>query len=588
MADPILKITLDLDGKTVEAQVKKIEGNLKDAGERGADSFKRSFDKDIFSGFKRQLLAIGATVLTAFAFDKTIKAAQEQENAINDLNRALQASGQYSDQVSQSLQRFASDLQSVTTVGDEVILNTAALIQNLGQLDEQGLKRATKAAINLSEGLGIDLNAATLLVGKAAQGQIDTFSRYGLAIEKGSNNAQTFANTLSVLEQRFGTAATSKLNTFEGVTTNIKNAFGDLLEEVGNLIIKSPALIGVFKVIGQTIADLTKSFADFAGKKPLDDLIRSTLTLASVLNESLTRPFQVFFQFVGNGINFVKMGIQELLNGVLAGALKVAELTSKFGIGQGIVEELKLLQETTSEVANEFRAEFVDGILSDQQAEDLSIRIDNYIQKLMEAANASTSFGTTAGNSFRNLSNTVKTETLDITNTVKNGLTNTIAQSFAQLGKTLAGAGGGFKQFLAIVVSALGDLAISIGTTVIGAALAIDALKASVVGTGAIGVALGGALVAIGAALKVFSSSLGGSGGGAPISGFDAGVGGGGGGLVTSGASFAAPEERVEPETKVVVNVQGSILDSDETGLRIANILKEASLNNNVKASVFA
>ena len=42
-------------------------------------------------------------------------------------------------------------------------------------------------------------------------------------------------------------------------------------------------------------------------------------------------------------------------------------------------------------------------------------------------------------------------------------------------------------------------------------------------------------------------------------------------------------EERLEPETKVSINIQGDVLDSDETGLRIAKILEDASLNNNIK-----
>ena len=179
----------------------------------------------------------------AFSFSKAIDAANQQEDAINQLNIALKITGKLTDETSKDIQEFASSLQNASKFGDEVILKNAALIQSLGDLDKEGLKKATQAAADMSAALGIDLTAAATLVGKAAVGEIGSFSRYGVVIKKGADNAETFANTLDILNSKFGGAAAGQIETFSGATTQLGNTFGDLVEEVGFFITKNDAVI---------------------------------------------------------------------------------------------------------------------------------------------------------------------------------------------------------------------------------------------------------------------------------------------------------------------------------------------------------
>ncbi len=79
-------------------------------------------------------------------------------DAINELNTALKASGEFSKAASLELQEYASSLQAITKFGDEAILQTQALIQSLGQLDKEALKKATAATLDMAAALGIDLS----------------------------------------------------------------------------------------------------------------------------------------------------------------------------------------------------------------------------------------------------------------------------------------------------------------------------------------------------------------------------------------------------------------------------------------------
>ena len=75
--------------------------------------------------------------------------------------------------------------------------------------------------------------------------------------------AQILINTLN---EKFGGAAAAQINTFSGATEQLSNTFGDLLEEIGFLITRSPFVVqavksleGVFKVAIAEVQEFAKS-----------------------------------------------------------------------------------------------------------------------------------------------------------------------------------------------------------------------------------------------------------------------------------------------------------------------------------------
>jgi TP901 family phage tail tape measure protein len=169
----------------------------------------------------------------------------------------------------------------------------------------------------------------------------------------------------------------------------------------------------------------------------------------------------------------------------------------------------------------------------------------------------------------------VKKSNQAINNSFKSSLVAGISRSAQVLGKTLVEGGNVFKAFAGVALDALGNLAISVGTTVIGAAISIDALKKSLFGSPAAAIAAGVALIAIGGAIKAFASqfSAGASSGGLPSSGA------GGGGTAAFGQTTETDDVVTDPQgagTSVNVTIQGDVLDSDESGSRIVNLINEA------------
>lgn len=160
------------------------------------------------------------------------------------------------------------------------------------------------------------------------------------------------------------------------------------------------------------------------------------------------------------------------------------------------------------------------------------------------------------------------------------GLVNIMSQTMQMLGKGLIEGGSSFKQFLGIVLNVFGDMAISIGTTALASIQTIQAMKASIATSGAMGVALALGLIGIGAAMKAAGSAMGGSGG---VSA--AGSVGGGGGIASSSGGQADIEsgqfveqknERAKQQNVINLTVEGNVVDSEEEGTRIAKVLQKS------------
>src|SRR5690606_36247407 len=96
------------------------------------------------------------------------------------------------------------------------------------------------------------------LVGKAANGNVDAFSRYGLVIEKGATSTQTFANTLQTLSRFQGTAA-SQAKTFAGQTQILFHSWEDFTKVIGNAIIQNQAVLNVLGAVNKMLVGTTES-----------------------------------------------------------------------------------------------------------------------------------------------------------------------------------------------------------------------------------------------------------------------------------------------------------------------------------------
>jgi len=547
----IIDVVAKLD--KAEASLKKFEGTAKDSGNAAGLSLSTA----IVAGAALAAAAIAALTL---GIKKGIDEAILQEDAINDLNAALARSGQFSKEASLGMQEFAVGLQKASIFGDDTILKTATLIQSLGRLSTDGLKTATQASADLAAGLRIDLRSAALLVGKAAVGEISSFSRYGIVIKSGADNAQTFANALKAINQNFGGAAASQINTFGGRLTQANIAFGDLLEEVGNLIIKSPAMVISFKLFSDGINKLSKGIIEFRESGGFERILNTGIDLARFFTSVLGPVFEVIYnriKLTGEGIGALAFALVSLVTGQFAQAAEAAK--EGFGSIFNITETFDLAG-TNSALA------FIDGFKeSVKNAPPIDQEFKNAIQAEADTFSGISWNGFIEGfrMSVEQMSDLAKALMVQLKGTVVAG----VGGAFQAIGGALVKGENAFAAFGKAILGMFGDIAIQLGQFYLTLGLANLFLNPAA----AFGQLAGGAaLLVLGGALKALS---GGGGASAPAGG--AASGGGGGSTAAITTQQQQPEQQ-QRGTAVTVNVQGNILDRRQTGLELAEAINEA------------
>lgn len=632
MSEKII-VQLDLEKGDVKSATASLEKAAEKSGERAGSLFGSEFE----SSATRSLKSIGSFaakaaglvtgLATGFLALEGLRGAQAQEDAVNALNSALSLSKNASIQASEGIQVFASELQNATRFGDDVIIQNAALIQSLGDLDEKGLKRATQATLDLATALRIDLNSAATLVGKAAAGEVGSFSRYGLSIEKAKDNTTTFANALTAIESKFGGAAARDVNTYSGAVDQLKNAFGDTLEAIANIIIKSPQLTQIIKSATQFFANLTKQVEEFSKSF---DFFKVTTTAFINFNDAfityVIAPFEQLFNIanvVQKNINFV---FAQIVSGVGNVGFAVAKVLQGLGVGDKLAEDLLNFEETSGIVTKQVETDFKNAIqnisnfsFSDSLAkknEELRLFFEEQNRLTQEASTVNseilTSSNAVAGQSlitwkeafldaFSSVSsgsmslqqqiletnNKMKTFAAESTKALRDGLARGAGQAFAAFGKAIATGENALDAFAKALFKSIADQAVALGTNFIltGTAMLFspnpkDNAQAPF-------------LIKSGAALAAFGGFLGGmaGGGGGTATAGNTGVGEGNVPITNPIANPEATQERQAPATNVSVTVQGSLVRQEELGQFITQTLNESFAKQGVTltdARIFA
>jgi hypothetical protein len=270
MAENQIDISVNLIAEKALASLQAIEKQVKNA-DTGFDKLGKTVTF-LNQGF--QIVSSAVSKLVA-SFDESIKAAIDQENAINELNVALKGAGVTSKLISQEIQIFASELSKTTTFADEVTTSAAAMYITLTK-STVGVKEATIAAQNLSAQFGIDLNEAMRKIVKSGEDGGLALKKMGIEIQKGATDSETLANAISKINGELSGVAASKINTYEGAIKQAKNAWGELLENIGNYIIKNPLII-------ETIKTTTAAFLKLA------EAMQSTAQDAMVMSQDELR-----------------------------------------------------------------------------------------------------------------------------------------------------------------------------------------------------------------------------------------------------------------------------------------------------------
>lgn len=606
MADndsPQLTIEIQLDDGSIKKGVAKLPEHFKPAGKKAGEEMGDGIDSGIknkLTGIKTMMLGFVGTLAAGLTIGKAISEAAEEEDAVNQLGAALRQTNRYTDDLANSLNDFAGEMQKTTRFSDDAVLSGMALLQTLTNLDEKGLKRATKAAADLASGLHIDLQTAMMLVGKAAEGEIGTFGRYGMKIKEGKDNAETFANTLSTIEKKMGGRAEADLGTFSGGLDNLKNSFNNLLGEMGKYIIKAPIVAAASKEVARIIADATSGVSGkTADTSAMFEMSRGALNLAEALVyvgygfEGVFNLAKITFNFINYAASIAWGAVIQIANGLskilpkdselrqtIENMASAAEETAQerlaalgdsagkafdFSFSNAALKSINTIRDSLS--AEEARIAALSAQPKDQVNNGPQDNTDSSLstQSVIQAA----LFEKVAQASAK-MRKSVKADVNDISQAIRQSLAGSISGGIQNIVQSVMSGQNAFSNFAKFVLAAMGDMAIKLGEMFILKGLAIDAMKGLV---GGAAVAAGVALVALGTVMKTWSGPL--SSGSTSASG-SANPTYSDGGTSWNSLDTDKKEEKKEPSKIVNVNIHGNVMDSRETGLRIVDLINQA------------
>ena len=296
--------------------------------------------------------------------------ADTQAKAEAKVATALKATGNQVGYNLDQLKAYASELQRKTIFGDETILNdvTTRLLA-FTNITGENFKRTQQAVLDMSTALEMDLGSAATMLGKAMDdpiGKINSLSRAGVnftddqkalvkqLVETGDTaKAQTVI--LDALEQKFGGQAEAAAKVGMGALKQLKNSWGDFLEQIGQTMTPfinkiaaflqrivsllqgmSPTMQKVIVVIGGVAAALGPVLVGISGVIKLIPMLSAGFT-------ALLSPVGIITAAVlalAAAFAYAKIKKQELINETAEGST-MDELQSQLADVQRQKEEVK-------------------------------------------------------------------------------------------------------------------------------------------------------------------------------------------------------------------------------------------------------
>jgi len=591
MADNEIVYEVKANTKSAEDSIKKIETTAKDAG--GESGGFGSLSKSI-SGIGVAAAAAGAAIATYLVqqgLSAGIAAAIETESALARMNHALGNMGRLSADSSADFQKFASEIQNTTTVADDAAISYLALATAFTKTNAQS-KEVTMAAINMSAALGTSAETAIRQLGASLSGTAGGLAKLVPEIRNLTEEQLKAGKAIELVSQKFGGSAAAAANTYAGRLTQMKNAWGDVLEEIGFFFTKSDALRRAFAFVTDAIRSMTSRLAGF--REESGDVFKPILMGIGFFAQGIITVVGPVIEFIINAIGdaiqtvarlsatFVEFfsgnfaGAAELVKGQIADSMDMSDIFSTTGTESaqnfvnGFLESVSasegIIQESLPESMTGGAGLNLSPEKTAETLESLDLVTFAYVNFFDKVTKKMEDFSKNQDKLKENLKKGLFT-------TMVNGVQN----AMNAVGAALVNGGNAFEAFGKALLSMFGQMATQLGMFyfLLGLATVYN------------DPARGAGMIAGGLALMVFGgvlSALAGGGGGASAGGATSG-GGAEGTTGAVGDSTVAQNETEQREraTNIEVVVQGNVVgDKREFGIMIAESINEAFGNDGI------
>lgn len=367
LGEAVLNITADV-------------GDFNAALGKAESKAKRSFG-NIASGAKTMglgMMAVGGSVLAGLGL--ATKAYATQEQAELQLQARLKSTQGAAGMTEEALLNLASGLQSVTTYGDEAIINGEAMLLTFTKIGQDVFPQATEIMLDMSTAMNQGIKESAVQLGKALNDPIKgvtALSRVGVQFTE-EQRAQIEAMVemgdvagaqkliLAELQTQFGGAARAAAEG-TGKIKQLKNTFGDMVEQIGGAVV--PVLIDLSETlmpIVEGVINWTKANPELTGT-----IVKWSAAIAGVVT-------------VGGGLLFflgtASTGILSILN--LIGVVGGAGVLGAFGLWAGAIVGVAVAGYQLGGWINDMIDKWLPGLAS--KIDWASEKLYNFTQRMLQ------------------------------------------------------------------------------------------------------------------------------------------------------------------------------------------------------------
>ena len=171
------------------------------------------------------LAAVGGFAKLAMASDEADREVKKLENSIKNSDQAFSNNGK-------ALTDVAAGLQKVTAADADAIVGAQSLLVQMGATEDQ-TKSLSPLIVDLSQKMGISLDAAAKAVSKGLDGSYGALKKMGVEVDQTAAKTDAGKAVFDALAGSVGGFAMEEARSFSGQMTILKNNVGDLGEAVG-------------------------------------------------------------------------------------------------------------------------------------------------------------------------------------------------------------------------------------------------------------------------------------------------------------------------------------------------------------------
>jgi phage-related protein len=262
----------------------------------------------------------------------SIKEATEFQNVFAQTQAVIESTGMAAGFTAEEMAGLASDLSAASGMSlfsDDAILGATNVLATFKEIQGVQFENATAAILDMSQAMGMDLQSATVQVGKALNdpiGGISALSRVGVQFTEDQKSmieemvafgdvAGAQELILGELNSQFGGSAAAAVNTYAGRMKVLEEQFNDVKQGIGEALLPILSELGRFAIayVVPAVEQMATAFTTWLNSVDWVGLMSLFETIFTAISDSITSvDWDGIFASIGEAVGTVMETFQTL------------------------------------------------------------------------------------------------------------------------------------------------------------------------------------------------------------------------------------------------------------------------------------